>query len=206
MTTTASIDENKLNAFMGQFVQDLGTALSVATVILGDQLGLYKAMSDGRPLTPEELARRTGTDARYVREWLCSQAASGYVRYDAEGERFALEPEQALALAHEDGHDRVIFEVSSAKDFPGTGNDLVAMFDCLHDMGDPVGAARHVREVLAPEGTWMTVEWCARRPRATRRSASPSGLRPVRGVWATWCGRAASRASRAPPRRPSTWG
>jgi SAM-dependent methyltransferase len=280
MATTTPIDEDKLNAFMGQFVQDLGGALSVATVMLGDQLGLYKAMSDGQPITPEELAQRTDTDARYVREWLSSQAAGGYVHYDADTQRFALEPEQALALAHEDspafipgafqlaaglikdephiaaafrsgegvgwhehdhdlfcgterffrpgyvanllsawipaldgvaaklqagalvadvgcGHgastvilaeafprsefvgfdyhpesiahareaaaragveDRVTFEVSAAKDFPGSGYDLVAMFDCLHDMGDPVGAARHVHHALAGDGTWLIVE------------------------------------------------
>jgi SAM-dependent methyltransferase len=277
---TTPIDEDKLNAFMGQFVQDIGGALSVATVILGDQLGLYKAMADGTPCTPEELAQRTGTDARYVREWLSSQAAGGYVHYDAEADAFALPPEQALALAQEDspafipgafqlassvikdqpriaaafrsgdgvgwhehdhdlfcgterffrpgyvanlltswipaldgvqeklhagalvadvgcGHgastillaeafprsefvgydyhadsiaharaaaeragvaDRVTFEVSSAKDFPGSGYDLVAMFDCLHDMGDPAGAARHVHHALAPDGTWLIVE------------------------------------------------
>jgi SAM-dependent methyltransferase len=277
---TTPIDEDKLNAFMGQFVQDIGGALSVATVILGDQLGLYKAMADGAPCTPEELAERTGTDPRYVREWLSSQAAGGYVHYDAEAEAFVLPAEQALALAqegspafipgafqlaasvikdqpriaeafrsgdgvgwHEHDHDlfcgterffrpsyvanllpswipaldgvqeklqagalvadigcghgastimlaeafprsefvgydyhdesiahareaaeragvsdRVTFEVSSAKEFPGSGYDLVAMFDCLHDMGDPVGAARHVRHALAPEGTWLIVE------------------------------------------------
>lgn len=277
---TTPIDENKLNAFMGQFVQDLGAALSVATVMLGDQLGLYKAMADGAPCTPAQLAHRTGTDPRYVREWLSSQAASGYVHYDAGSETFALEPEQALALAQDDspafipgafqlaaalikdepriaeafrsgggvgwhehdrdlfcgterffrpgylanllsswipaldgvedklkagalvadvgcGHgastvilaeafprsefvgydyhaesieqararaehagvgDRVSFEVATAKDFPGSGYDLVAMFDCLHDMGDPVGAARHVHHALAPDGTWMIVE------------------------------------------------
>ncbi len=277
---TAPIDEQKLEAFMGQFVGDLGAALSVATVMLGDKLGLYKAMADGVPVTPGELARRTETDERYVREWLSSQAASGYVAYDADGERFSLPPEQAMALAQDDspafipgafqlaaglikdephireafrsgngvgwhqhdqdlfcgterffrpgyianlvpswipalegvqdkltagglvadvgcGHgastvilaqaypksefvgfdyhpesieharaaarkagleDRVSFEVAAAKDFPGSGYDLVAMFDCLHDMGDPVGAARHVLGTLHPDGTWLIVE------------------------------------------------
>jgi SAM-dependent methyltransferase len=279
MATTA-IDETKLQAFMGQFVQDLGAALSVATVMIGDKLGLYKAMADGNPVTPGELARRTGTDERYVREWLSSQAASGYVTYDPATERFALPPEQALALAqdnspafipgafqlaaalikdepriteafrsgdgvgwHEHDHDlfcgterffrpgyianlvsswipaldgvheklgsgarvadigcghgastlilaeayprseiigfdyhpesieraraaarqagvdeRVSFEIASAKEYPGSGYDLVAMFDCLHDMGDPVGAAGHVLDSLAPDGTWLIVE------------------------------------------------
>ncbi len=277
---TTGIDETKLDAFMGQFVQDLGAALSVATVMIGDKLGLYKAMADGEPVTPAELAQRTGTDERYVREWLSSQAASGYVTYDPESRRFALPPEQALALAldnspafipgafqlaaalikdeptiteafrsgdgvgwHEHDHDlfcgterffrpgyianlvpswipalegvdaklragarvadigcghgastlilaeayprceivgfdyhaesieraraaarasgvgdRVSFEVASAKEYPGSGYDLVAMFDCLHDMGDPVGAAAHVLHSLDPDGTWLIVE------------------------------------------------
>jgi SAM-dependent methyltransferase len=279
MATTA-IDETKLQAFMGQFVQDLGAALSVATVRIGDKLGLYKAMADGSPVTPAVLAERTGTDERYVREWLSSQAASGYVTYDPASEQFALPPEQALALAqdnspvfipgafqlvaalikdepriseafrsgdgvgwHEHDHDlfcgterffrpgyianlvsswipaldgvdekllsgarvadvgcghgastlilaaayprseivgfdyhpesieraraaaeqagvadRVSFEIATAKEYPGSGYDLVAMFDCLHDMGDPVGATRHVLDSLAEDGTWLIVE------------------------------------------------
>ncbi len=274
------IDQAKLDAFMGQFVGDLGAALSVATVLVGDRLGLYKAMADGKPLTSAELAERTATDERYVREWLSSQAASGYVEYDAATERFTLPPEQVMALAqddspafipgafqlaaalikdepkiaeafrsgagvgwHEHDHDlfcgterffrpgyvanllsawipaldgmherlsagafvadvgcghgastlilaqaypqsrfvgfdyhedsihaaraaaasaglgaRVSFEVARAKDYPGAGYDLVAMFDCLHDMGDPVGAAAHVLSSLAAEGTWLIVE------------------------------------------------
>jgi SAM-dependent methyltransferase len=277
---TQTINEQKLEDFMGQFVGDLGAALSVATVMIGDKLGLYKAMADGEPLTPAELAQRTGTDERYVREWLSSQAASGYVAYDADTARFSLPPEQAMALAqdsspafipgafqlaaalikdepriaeafrtgegvgwHEHDHDlfcgterffrpgyianlvpswipalegverkleagalvadvgcghgastlilaqayprsefvgfdyhtdsierarvaardagledRVSFEVTSAKRYPGSGYDLVAMFDCLHDMGDPVGAARHVLGSLSHDGTWLIVE------------------------------------------------
>jgi SAM-dependent methyltransferase len=279
MTATA-IDEQKLEAFMGQFVQDLGAALSVATVAIGDKLGLYKAMADGEPVSPRELAERTDTDERYVREWLSSQAASGYVTYNASSERFTLPPEQAMALAQDNspafipgafqlaaglikdepqiseafrsgegvgwhqhdhdlfcgterffrpgyianlvpswipslegvhdkltdgglvadvgcGHgastlilaqaypksefvgfdyhpesieharsaareagleDRASFEIATAKDFPGTNYDLVAMFDCLHDMGDPVGAAQHVLGALQEDGTWLIVE------------------------------------------------
>jgi SAM-dependent methyltransferase len=274
------IDEDRLNEFMGQFVQDLGAALSVTSILIGDKLGLYKAMADGDPVTPAELAERTGTDERYVREWLSGQAAGGYVHYDAKSECFTLPPEQALALAQDDspafipgafqmaaslvkdepkiaaafrsgdgvgwhehdgdlfcgverffrpgyianlvpswipalegveaklqsgglaadvgcGHgastlimaeafpharfvgfdyhpqsieqaraaaeraglsDRVSFEVASAKEFPGSDYDLVAMFDCLHDMGDPVGAARHVLRSLREDGTWLIVE------------------------------------------------
>jgi SAM-dependent methyltransferase len=276
--TTQVIDEAKLNEFLGRFVGDLGAALSAALVVIGDKLGLYRAMGDGAPLTPEELAERTSTDTRYVREWLSNQAAGGYVSY-ADG-RFWLSPEQSLALAqegspafvpgafqlatslvkdeekitrafqtgagvgwHEHHHDlfagterffrpgyaanlvsswipaldgaqpklqagarvadvgcghgastilmaqayprsefvgfdyhpasidharqaaseagldgRVSFEVAPAKQYPGDGYDLVAMFDCLHDMGDPIGAATHVLQTLAPDGTWMIVE------------------------------------------------
>jgi SAM-dependent methyltransferase len=275
-----AVNEAKLNEFMGNFVHDLGAVMHAATVVVGDQLGLYKALARG-PATVEALARATETDARYLREWLSAQAAAGYVQYEPEGERFSMTEEQAFALAQEGspafvpgafqvatavfkaipkvmqamktglgvgwhehdpmlfvgterffrpsyaanlvsqwipaldgvearlqqgarvadvgcghgastllmaqafpnsgftgfdyhapsierareiareagiGDDRLHFEVASAKDFPGTGYDLVAVFDCLHDMGDPVGAAAHVRESLEPEGTWMIVE------------------------------------------------
>jgi SAM-dependent methyltransferase len=279
-TTAQTIDEAKLNEFMGRFVGDLGAALSAALVVIGDRLGLYRAMADGHPVTPEKLAGRTGTDPRYVREWLSNQAAGGYVTYDAPSGSFSLSPEQSLALAqegspafvpgafqvatsltkdeetisnaflsgngvgwHEHHHDlfsgterffrpgyaanlitswipaldgvqaklesggliadvgcghgastilmaqafpnsefvgfdyhqasieharkttseagldgRVSFEVAPAKAYPGDGYDFVAMFDCLHDMGDPVGAAKHVLKTLDPDGTWMIVE------------------------------------------------
>ena len=265
---------------MGRFVGDLGAAISAALVVIGDRLGLYRAMADGTPVSADQLAERTGTDPRYVREWLSNQAAGGYVSYDPAGEAFFLTPEQSLALAqegspafvpgafqvataltkdeekiadafvgrhgvgwHEHHHDlfagterffrpgyaanlvsawipalegveaklqsgarvadvgcghgastilmaqsfpgsrfvgfdyheasvqraraaardaglqdQVRFEVASAKQYPGDGYDLVAMFDCLHDMGDPVGAAAHVLETLAPDGTWLIVE------------------------------------------------
>jgi SAM-dependent methyltransferase len=280
MSTTQAIDEDKLNEFMGRFVGDLGATVSAALVVIGDRLGLYRAMGDGEPVSAEELAARTGTDARYVREWLSNQAAGGYVTYDAAAAMFFLTPEQSLALAqegspafvpgafqlmtslikdeekigkafltgegvgwHEHHHDlfagterffrpgyaanlvsawipaldgvqskleagghvadvgcghgastiimaqafpastfvgfdyhegsieaarqaaaaagvadRASFEVASAKDYPGAGYDLVAMFDCLHDMGDPVGAAAHVLATLDAEGTWLIVE------------------------------------------------
>jgi len=279
-TTTQTIDQAKLDEFMGRFVGDLGATMSAALVVIGDKLGLYRAMADGDPLTAEELATRTGTDARYVHEWLSNQAAGGYVSYDPASERFFLTPEQSLALAqegspafvpgafqlatslikdedtiarafqsgrgvgwHEHHHDlftgterffrpgyaanlvtswipalddvnaklqagalvadvgcghgastilmaqayprsefvgfdyhqasieharteaaqagldsRVSFEVATAKEYPGDGYDLVTMFDCLHDMGDPVGAAAHVRRTLTTDGTWMIVE------------------------------------------------
>jgi SAM-dependent methyltransferase len=280
MSTNDTIDEAKLNEFMGRFVGDLGATISAALVVIGDRLGLYRAMGDGEPVSAEVLASRTDTDPRYVREWLSNQAAGGYVTYDPDAHTFHLTPEQALALAqegspafvpgafqlatalikdgpkieqafrtgngvgwHEHDHDlfagterffrpgysanltsawipaldgvqakletgarvadigcghgastiimaqafprsdfvgfdyhqasieharqaagaagldgRVSFAVASAKQYPGDGYDLVAMFDCLHDMGDPVGAAAHVRETLTPDGTWMIVE------------------------------------------------
>jgi SAM-dependent methyltransferase len=273
-------DPQKLDALVGRLVGDVGVSITGALVVLGDQLGLYKAMADGKPLTSQELAAKTGFRERYIREWLSGQAAAEYVDYDAETDRFSLSPEQALAFAEEDspaffagafeivqsmwvdepkvetafrsgaglgwhehskclfrgterffrpgynanltenwipalngveaklrqgatvadvgcGHgastilmakaypnarffgfdyhgasierareeaqkagvgDRIVFERASAKDFPAKQYDLVAMFDCLHDMGDPVGAGRHVRETLGNDGTWMIVE------------------------------------------------
>ena len=274
-----AIDEAKLNAFMGRFVGDLGAVMHAATIVVGDQLGLYKRLADG-PADVETLARLTETDPRYLREWLSAQAASGYVEYDPASQRFNLSEEQAMALAQEGspafipgafqvaiaqfkaipkmmqamrtglglgwhehdaslfhgterffrpgyaanlvsqwiptlegvnarlkagatvadvgcGHgastvimaqaypaskffgfdyhapsieharnaatkagvqDRVSFEVAKAKDYPGKAYDLVTVFDCLHDMGDPVGAAAHVRASLKPDGTWLIVE------------------------------------------------
>lgn len=275
-----ALDEGKLNEFISKFVADAGAALHAATVVLGDKLGLYKAMADGAPVTAEELGERTGTDPRYVREWLSAQAASGYVDYDPVSGTFHLNEVQAFALTNESnplfvpaafqiasstfndlekvqqafrtgngvgwhehhtdlflgterffrpsyianlvsswipalegvqakleagakiadigcGHgastlilaeafpnsafhgfdyhqpsierarraaeergisDRVHFEVAPAKSYPGEDYDLVAFFDCLHDMGDPAGASRHVRESLAEDGSWMIVE------------------------------------------------
>lgn len=274
-----AIDEAKLNDFMGRFVNDLGAVMHAATIVVGDQLNLYKELAKG-PCDVATLASRTDTDPRYLKEWLSAQAASGYVEYDAERQLFGLSEEQAFALAEEGspafipgafqiavdqfksipkmmkamrtglgvgwhehdtslfhgterffrpgyaanlvsnwipalegveqrlrrgarvadvgcGHgastvimaqaypettfvgfdyhepsveharnaareagldDRVSFEVARAQDFPGTDYDMVAMFDCLHDMGDPVGAAAHVRSTLKPDGTWLIVE------------------------------------------------
>ena len=94
-----AVDESKLHAFMGKMVGDMGAALSGALVLIGDKLGLYKALADGGAATPDELARRTGTTERYVREWLAAQAASGYVDYDPATRRFSMAAEQAMALA-----------------------------------------------------------------------------------------------------------
>src|SRR5215211_1942021 len=94
-----AVDENKLNAFMGQFVQDLGATVQAGMVVLGHRLGLYRAMAGAGPLSPAELAERTGTAERYVREWLAAQAAAGYVAYNPASGRFSLPEEQAFALA-----------------------------------------------------------------------------------------------------------
>jgi SAM-dependent methyltransferase len=274
-----AVDMDRLNVFIGKFVGDLGATVHAGMVVIGDKLGLYKALAE-KPMTSAELATVTDADERYLREWLSSQAAGGYVNYDAKTQRFSLDDEQALALAvedspafipgafelalgslkavpritaafrsgdgmgwHEHDHDvfhgcekffrpgyaanlvstwipaldgvarkleaggevadvgcglgastmlmakayprsrfvgfdyhdasidaarksaeragvadRVRFEVAKAKDFPGRDYDFVAMFDCLHDMGDPIGAATHVRKSLASDGTWMIVE------------------------------------------------
>ncbi|HET8758644.1 MAG TPA: class I SAM-dependent methyltransferase [Solirubrobacteraceae bacterium] len=275
-----AIDDAKLEAFVHQALGELGATLNSALVVLGDQLGLYRAMAAAGALTPAELAERTGTTERYVREWLNAQAAGGYVHYDPSDERYTLPAEQAVVLADEDspyflpgafqlmtasaadhpaiaaafrsgagvgwhehnhgvfegcerffrpgyaaflcsqwipaldgveaklragarvadvgcGHgastilmaqaypastftgfdyhgdsiaaareraraaglgDRVRFDVAPAAGYPGAGYDLVCTFDCLHDMGDPVGAARHVRASLDADGTWLIVE------------------------------------------------
>ena len=279
-TAAAAIDEAKLAQFLGQVVADLGATFNAVLVQIGDELGLYRAMADGRPLTAEDLAERTGTAERYVREWLAAQAAGGYVAYDPASGRYALPPEHAAALGdptsavfvaggfdvaasvikdrdklvqafrsgdglgwHEHHHelftgterffrpsyrgnlvqswipalegveeklrtgarvadvgcghgastiimaeaypasqfvgfdlhepsidaaraaaemagvsDRVAFAAAGAKDYPGSGYDMVTFFDCLHDMGDPVGALRHVRETVAEDGIVMIVE------------------------------------------------
>jgi SAM-dependent methyltransferase len=99
--TTTTIDESKLEAFLGQVVGDAGAAISVLLAHLGDKLGLYQAMADGAPVTAAELAGRTGTSERLVQEWLSNQAAGGYVAYDPAADRFRLPAEQAFALAEE---------------------------------------------------------------------------------------------------------
>ena len=274
-----AVDETKLQELMGKLLGDAGAAMGIGLVLLGDKFGLYKTLAAAGPLTPAELASRTGTAARYVSEWAAAQAASGYINFDSATERFSISPEQALVFADENGPaffpamfeiaaaaardlpkveaafstgggvgwhehdaclfrgaerffrpgyathlvsewipalegvkeklergahvadvgcghgastvllarafpksrfsgfdyhgpsierarelareggvaDRVTFERASAKEFPGT-YDLIAFFDCLHDMGDPRGAAAHVRSALRPDGTWMIVE------------------------------------------------
>ena len=275
------LNEDKLNALLGKFVGDLGATMHAGAIVIGEKLGLYKAMATpNEAVTAAELAKRTNTDERYVREWLNSNAASGYVEYDADKDAYYMTPEQSYVMTNEenaaylpgafilatsalravpelterfktgdgfgwhehhddlfrgcelffrpgyianlvgswipaldgiedkltagakvadvgcglgastilmakafpnseffgfDYHDksieqarvkaeaagvgdRVTFEVAASKAFPGDSYDFVTFFDCLHDMGDPVGAAAHVRKALKDDGTWMIVE------------------------------------------------
>lgn len=216
MTDTIDTTEAALMEFVGKAVSDVGAVLNGSMVVLGDRLGLYRAMAGGEPLTAAELAHRTGTVERYVREWLAAQAATGYVSYEGDG-RYRLPPEPAIALTDEsspacvvgafelavaslaatdriteafrtgDGmpwgeHHRDVHEGCERFFRPGYANnlvstwlpaldgvvditqggatvaDLVCFFDCLHDMGDPVGVLAHVRSILAEDGTVLLVE------------------------------------------------
>src|SRR4051812_1914095 len=98
-----NVNPDKLNAFLGQALNDMGAAFQTALIILGDRLGLYKAMAGAGALSPAELANLTSTDERYIKEWLCAQAASGYVTYDPASGKFTLPDEQALLLAVNNG-------------------------------------------------------------------------------------------------------
>src|ERR1700743_2505485 len=97
-----TVDPDKLNALLGQAVQDMGAAMQAPLIVIGDKLGLYRAMGDGEPVTPAQLAQRTGTTERYIREWLNANAAGEYVEYDAENDTYFMTPEQAVALAQDD--------------------------------------------------------------------------------------------------------
>src|SRR3981081_3782338 len=113
---TAAIDMDKLKAFMGQVVGELGATVNAGLIVIGDTLGLYKAMADAGPITSAELAETTGTAERYVREWLNAQAAGGFVEYNPETQRYLLPAEQAMALANEDSPAFVCgaFELATA--------------------------------------------------------------------------------------------
>jgi hypothetical protein len=104
MTTTqpaAAVDPGKLMSFVYRAVDEVGATLNTALVVMGDKLGLYRALAGAGALTAAELATRTGTAQRYVREWLCAQASGGFVDYDPDSDRFRLPPEQAVALTDE---------------------------------------------------------------------------------------------------------
>src|SRR6266576_461744 len=113
---TSIIDENKLNAFLGQLVGELGATVNAGLIVLGDRLGLYKAMAQSGPITSAELAEKTGTAERYIREWLNAQAAGNFVTYDPATQRYELPAEHALALANEDSPAFVCgaFELATA--------------------------------------------------------------------------------------------
>ncbi|SHW25555.1 methyltransferase family protein [Mycobacteroides abscessus subsp. abscessus] len=114
------VDEDKLNEFLGMAIGDMGAAMSASLILLGDRLGLYKALAAG-PLTSTQLAEKTGTVERYVREWLANQAAGGYVQFDADDGTWSLSPEQAACLADPDG----------PVDIPGAYNIIEAVFHVL---------------------------------------------------------------------------
>ena len=114
-----SINESKLNEFLGRAVGDLGAAMSATLMLVGDRLGLYKELAKG-PLTSAQLAQRTGTNERYIREWLCNQGAGGYVQFDGT-DTWSLSPEQALCLADPNG----------PVDMPGAYNIIEATFHAL---------------------------------------------------------------------------
>ena len=102
LTQTPPVDSDRLDQFLGRFVNDLGATIAAGSVLVGDRLGLYRALADG-PQQPHELAARTDTATRYVTEWLRGQAAGGYISYDPETEAYSLTPEQQAALTDPDG-------------------------------------------------------------------------------------------------------
>ena len=106
------IDERKLEAFVGLVATEIGAAANAALVSIGDELGLFRAMADGQPVSSGELAARTGTQERYVREWLAAQAASGFLELGEDG--YVLPPEHALVLADEQSPFAMIGAFQSA--------------------------------------------------------------------------------------------
>src|SRR5438552_12247232 len=149
---TPVIDIDKLNAFMGQVVGELGATVNAGLIVLGDRLGLYKAMAPAGPITSAELAEKTGTAERYVREWLNAQAAGGFVTYDPATQRYELPPEQALALANEDSPAFVCgaFELATATLKSGSQIEMAFRSGAgfgwhQHDPGVATGCERFFR-------------------------------------------------------------
>ena len=126
-----AVDETKLNEFLGKAVGDLGAAMSATLILVGDRLGLYRELAKGA-MTSAELAQRTGTDERYVREWLGNQGAGGYVEYDPASDEWSLSPEQALCLTDPNG----------PVDMPGAYNIVEATFHALEHTLDNFKSGR----------------------------------------------------------------
>jgi hypothetical protein len=183
MTTTKdrrAVDQDLLGAFLGRAIGDLGATVSAALVVLGDRLGLYRAMADGTPVTADDLAARTGTAVAYLRPWLANQAAGGYVEYDPATQAWSLTPEQSYALAQE----------HSTAFFPGS-------------MQLALGILRDVPAIEERFRTGAGFGWhepCSRAPSgssapAMRPTSSPTGSR-----------RWTASSTGCPPARPSpTW-
>ena len=147
-----AINMDKLNAFMGQVVGELGATVNAGLIVIGDRLGLYKAMAESGPITSSELAEKTGTAERYTREWLNAQAAGGFVEYTPETQRYLLPPEQAFALANEDSPAFVCgaFELATAT--LKSGEQIESAFRSgkgfgwhQHDAGVATGCERFFR-------------------------------------------------------------
>ena len=150
--------------FVFRAVDEVGATLNAALVVMGDKLGLYRAMAGAGPLTPAELAERTGTAERYVREWLNAQAAGGYVEYDPASGRYTLPPEQAVALTDED----------SPAYLPG-------FFQIA--LGSVLDSPRITEAARSGEG----VGWHEHVPRrATRAASASSGPATTRTCVASW--------------------
>src|SRR3981081_4742464 len=150
--TTPAVDMDKLMTFLGQVIGELGATVNAGLIVVGDTLGLYKAMADAGPITSAELAEKTGTTERYVREWLNAQAAGGFVEYKPETQRNLLPPEQALALANEDSPAFVCgpFELATAT--LKSGSEIESAFRSgagfgwhEHDAGVATGCERFFR-------------------------------------------------------------
>jgi len=128
-TTPSKIDEQKLHDFMLKAVGDIAGTMSAMLLIIGDRLGLYKAMVEsGKPITSEELAKKTNTNERIIREWLANQAAGGYITYNASDGKYTLPPEQAMALADENSPVYIHGAYQSIKSFFKDEDKFVEMF------------------------------------------------------------------------------
>src|SRR5256714_450691 len=156
------VDMAKLMTFLGQVIGELGATVNAGLIVVGDRLGLYRAMAGAGPITSAELAEKTSTAERYVREWLNAQAAGGDVTYDPSTQRYELPAEQALALADENSPALVCGAVGLAaaalKARPHLEDIIRRGAGPRWHPGDPIGAARHVKQALAKDGTWLIVE------------------------------------------------